>query len=285
MLHRKSYTGTELKNYLIATLRDKWGAETDALSRYVLREVLDVGMYEMVRGTSIDMDEGKINHIEGIVSRLNEGEPIQYILGYAYFLERKFMVNRHVLIPRPETEELVLLTIQHLTHPNPRILDIGVGSGCIGISLALETDVGTFTGVDNDTFVLEVARQNCAVWNIQMTPLKIDVLKEGIPATGFDIIISNPPYVLPSEKDHMKEHVLNYEPSRALFVPEENPLIFYERITKESERILNPQGMLIFEINESFGPQVQKIILQHHYSKVLIAQDIHGKDRFVFGKR
>lgn len=284
-MDRGSYTGKELRNYLITALQDKWGSETDALARYVLREVCRVGMNEIAVGESIVLDEEQGIKMEEIISRLKKGEPIQYILGYAYFLNRRFKVNRNVLIPRPETEELVMLACKHQPRSDPRILDIGVGSGCIGISLAIEMGVGTFTGIDKGPSELEVAQENSMALGIHMNGLIIDVLKERIPVNGFDVIISNPPYVLPSERLYMKEHVLHFEPHGALFVPEEHPLIFYRRIAEESERLLNPEGMLLLEINESFGQKVEHIVIQHHFSKVWVEQDIHGKDRFVLGKK
>ena len=210
-------------------------------------------------------------------------EPFQYILVYTYFLERKFKVSPEVIITRPETEELLHTNIKIYKHQSPGILDIGTGSGCIGISLALELKVNSFTGVDKSAFALKVANENARRFCVTMNSIHLDILKDKIRYAGFNIIASNPPYVRPSERKLMKKNVLDYEPSEALFVPEEDPLIFYKKIVANAEEILKPDGMLFFEVNEMYGEGVKKLLLDSNYKNVTLNQDIHGKDRFVYG--
>jgi release factor glutamine methyltransferase len=140
-----------------------------------------------------------------------------------------------------------------------------------------------FTGVDYDQSVIDVAEKNARSLGVKINALKLNVLKEPIPATGFDVVVSNPPYVLPSEKKQMKNNVLNFEPGSALFVPQDTPLIFYERITEHASNILNNNGMLFYEINESHGNEIRQLLEEKGFSSVAVKQDIHGKDRFVFG--
>jgi len=279
----KSYSGIEIFHRLAEALKPAWGGEAEALSRYILKEVLNFDFTDIVAKTSIELDSNKLRQLDEILHRLSRMEPIQYILGFAYFLNRKFVVTRDVLIPRPETEELVLLVLEKTTFDNPKILDVGVGSGCIGISLALETGVNAFTGLDRDQSIIDIAGSNAKAQGVNMNALRVNLLNEPIPDTGFDIIVCNPPYVLPSEKTHMRKNVLDFEPGKALFVPEDDPLIFYHRITEQAARILNPGGMLFYEINEQFGIEVNHLLEEWEFTGVEIKKDIHGKERFAFG--
>ena len=283
MFKTKSYSGIEIFHRLAEALKPAWGGEAEALSRYILKEVLNFDFTDIVAKTSIELDSNKLRQLDEILHRLSRMEPIQYILGFAYFLNRKFVVTRDVLIPRPETEELVLLVLEKTTFDNPKILDVGVGSGCIGISLALETGVNAFTGLDRDQSIIDIAGSNAKAQGVNMNALRVNLLNEPIPDTGFDIIVCNPPYVLPSEKTHMRKNVLDFEPGKALFVPEDDPLIFYHRITEQAARILNPGGMLFYEINEQFGIEVNHLLEEWEFTGVEIKKDIHGKERFAFG--
>ena len=188
-----------------------------------------------------------------------------------------------MLIPRHETEELVHTIIKIYKHQSPGILDIGSGSGCIGISLALELKVNSFTGIDKSSAALKLAEENARRFGVTMNSLQLDILKNKIQHPGFNLIASNPPYIRPSERKLMKKNVLDYEPSEALFVPEEDPLIFYKNIVANTEEILRPDGMLFFELNEMYGKEVKQLLLDSNYKNVTLNQDIHGKDRFVYG--
>jgi release factor glutamine methyltransferase len=284
MLKGKTPSGKQLYQYLADTLKPVWGEEAETLSKYLLKEIFDFSLTDIVTSKSIDLNDKSGNQLKKIIHRLKKREPIQYILGYSYFLDRKFMVTKDVLVPRPETEELVLWVLNQNHNENPRILDIGVGSGCIGISLAIETNVHTFTGLDYAKSIVDVAEKNAIELGVKMKALVADVLAYEIPDSGFDIIISNPPYVLPSEMKYMNKNILDFEPGRALYVPEDDPLVFYDRITEQAARILNSNGMLFFEINESSGVAVKQLLQNWGFSGVKLKKDIHDKDRFVMGR-
>jgi release factor glutamine methyltransferase len=283
MFNERTYTGREIYNKVSDILEPIWGQEAYALSKYMLTEVFDLKWIDLISSASIEMDKNLASQLGSIIERLLLMEPVQYILGYTYFLERKFKVSPEVLIPRPETEELVHTIIRIFKHQNPEILDIGTGSGCIGISLALELKVSSFTGVDKSALSLKVAEENARRYGVIMNSLHLDILKDKIQYSGFNIIASNPPYVRPSERKLMKKNVLDYEPSEALFVPEEDPLIFYKKIVANAEEILKSDGMLFFEVNEMYGEEVKQLLLDSNYKNVTLSQDIHGKDRFVYG--
>lgn len=285
MFDDKSYSGKEIYQILSEFLKPVWEEEAYALSKYLLTEVLEQQWLELITSPSIEIGKVMAKRIEKIAERLLDMEPIQYILGYTYFLDRKFDVSPDVLIPRPETEELVNTIINKCNIHYPRILDIGTGSGCIGISLALELETRTFTGIDNDPSALKVAESNARKYGVGMEPMRLDVLSHTLPLSEYDIVACNPPYVKPSEKKFMKKNVLDYEPSRALFVPEEDPLIFYRKIISQSLDILSPEGMLFFEMNELYGYEIKRLLIDSNYRDVKIDQDIHGKDRFVYGKK
>lgn len=285
MFEDKSYTGREIYQILSDFLKPAWEEEAYALSKYLLTEVLDHQWLEMISSPSIKIGKETADRIEKISERLINMEPIQYILGYTYFLDRKFKVTPDVLIPRPETEEMVNIIINKNKIQYPIILDIGTGSGCIGISLALQLGTQTFTGIDVDHLALKVAESNAREYDVGMNSVRLDVLKNTPPLSGYDIVASNPPYVKPSEKKFMKKNVLDHEPSQALFVPEEDPLIFYRKIISDSLDILNPEGMLFFEINELYGDEIKQLLKNSNYRDVRVGQDIHGKDRFAYAKK
>ncbi len=283
MFKERTYTGREIYKEVSENLEPLWGQEAYPLSKFVLTEVFDIKWMDLISSISVEMDKNLAVQLEKIIERLLLMEPVQYILGYTYFLERKFNVSPEVLIPRPETEELVHTIIRIFKHQNPEILDIGTGSGCIGISLALELKVSSFTGVDKSALALKVAEENARRYGVTINSLHLDILKDKIQHPGFNIIASNPPYVRPSERKLMRKNVLDYEPSEALFVPEEDPLIFYKKIVANAEEILRPDGMLFFEVNEMYGEVVKNLLLDSNYKNVTLNRDIHGKDRFVYG--
>jgi release factor glutamine methyltransferase len=214
-------------------------------------------------------------------SQLLEKKPIQYILGEAPFYGREFKVNASVLIPRNETEELVHLIIKENKKLNLRILDIGTGSGCIPISLALEIPSSKTFALDISKEALEVAKDNAKKHEESIIFFQVDILNEDIPVKDLDIIVSNPPYVCESEKSLMHENVLNFEPHLALFVKDNDPLVFYKIIAKKAKSALKSSGKLYFEINEAFGEKVQYLLEEQGYREISIIQDLNNKDRIV----
>lgn len=227
--------------------------------------------------------------LDQAIPRLLQHEPAQYILGFAWFYGRKFKVNSNVLIPRRETEELVHLIIQeNKNFRDLKIADICSGSGCIGISLALELKA--------QIHLLDISHEalNCALQNSQLfheiegkiSLIQADILLDSnfnlIPQ-NLDIIVSNPPYVRNSEKSEMKENVLQHEPHLALFVNDDNPLLFYKQIISLAGYKLKNQGRLYFEINEDFGQEIKLIMEKNGFNSVEIIKDLQGKDRMCKG--
>lgn len=219
------------------------------------------------------------------IQELLQNNPLQYILGEAHFYGRDFTVNENVLIPRPETEELVDWIIQESQEKDSlKVLDIGTGSGCIAISLALELKQAQISAWDISEEALEVARGNSKKLNARVTFQKVDILsfeKEGITPQKFDLIVSNPPYVTPSEKAEMRKNVLEFEPSLALFTPEENPLIFYECIANFAKKYLKPNGQLFFEINQYQGKPLMELLEINGFQSIELRQDLSGNARMM----
>ncbi|WP_200974953.1 peptide chain release factor N(5)-glutamine methyltransferase [Echinicola sp. 20G] len=218
---------------------------------------------------------------EPAVKELEKGRPIQYILGVGPFYGRDFKVNHSVLIPRNETEELVHLIINENPDQDLKILDIGTGTGCIPITLFLEMEAVKIAALDISKAALAIARQNATELNADIDFFERDILKEEIPIYGLDIIVSNPPYVRELEKAEMHQNVLEHEPQLALFVTDDDPLIFYRTIAKKSLDALVPHGKIYFEINEAFGHEMHQMMASLGYEAIKIHQDMQGKDRIL----
>ncbi|MFA5328874.1 MAG: peptide chain release factor N(5)-glutamine methyltransferase [Prolixibacteraceae bacterium] len=226
------------------------------------------------------------NEISKIIVRLKNHEPIQYILGQTEFYGLPFYTVPEVLIPRPETEELVQWIIQENKLVKPTILDIGTGTGCIPVSLRKNIPDSRVLACDISPVCIATARRNAKLNNCEISVFEYDILTQ-TPEVNFPelhIIVSNPPYVLESEKLQMEKNVLDFEPELALFVPDEKPLIFYERIADFALLHLKSQGKLYFEINEAFGSECSAMLQQKGFSEVILKKDIHGKDRMVCAK-
>jgi len=222
-----------------------------------------------------------------IIDRLNTHEPIQYILGETEFYGRRFSVNDSVLIPRPETEELVKYVVDktlRTQNSKPRtLLDIGTGSGCIAISLAKELPNFRVSAYDISEKALETAKKNAELNKADVTFEKVDILNPSftIHHSPFTIIVSNPPYVTKQEIDRMQKNVLDFEPHLALFVEDSEPLIFYEAIANFAFNNLTDNGLVAVEINETLGEETANVFKRKGFSEVEIIKDIHQKDRFV----
>ncbi len=218
---------------------------------------------------------------------LLRGEPLQYVLGEADFYGLKFKVNAHVLIPRPETEELVKLIIEHYaSSPDVSILDVGTGSACIAVSLKKHLLTAEVHACDVSAAALNVAQHNAKRNGVKVDFFHDDILNPTLQtALIYDVIVSNPPYVRFSEKTQMRPNVLNYEPELALFVQDETPLLFYEAIAVYAQTVLRKGGRLYFEINEAFGEEVVLMLRRKGFANVHLLQDIFGKDRIVWAER
>ncbi len=220
-----------------------------------------------------------------VLSQLRKEKPIQYILGTAQFMDMDFVVNEDVLIPRPETEELVRWIIDEHTDQNMafNILDIGTGSGCIAISLAKAFKNAKIFALDISNKALETAKLNARNNKVEIECIQSDILTTKSLKEKFDIIVSNPPYVRMLEKKLMKPNVIDNEPGIALFVSDDDPLVFYRRITHFAKSNLNKGGSLYFEINQYLGEET-KALLENGFSNIELRKDIFGNDRMVKGK-
>lgn len=212
---------------------------------------------------------------------LKKEVPIQYILGKTFFYGLNFEVNSNVLIPRPETEELVDWIVGSAKKKPLKILDIGTGSGCIAIALAKNLSQSEVYAIDISKSALNTAQENADLNGVKVNFLEADILQALNIEEHFDIIVSNPPYVLVSEKSLMKKNVLEYEPHKALFVENNDPLLFYERITKFAARNLKDGGLLFFEINETKAKETRQLLMNHGFTNIELKADFLGKDRMI----
>lgn len=253
--------------------------ESRQLARMLLEECIAIPFEKIIIDEVIALSKSEEKFLEGKIDQLLQYQPIQYVLGKAFFYGRDFIVNPDVLIPRQETEELINEIIIDNKKPGLKILDVGSGSGCIGISLALELKDAHISSLEIDSRTLEVTRANAKKHNVELDYILEDILTlETLPAK-YDIIVSNPPYVTEKEKELMSNNVLDHEPHKALFVPDEDPLLFYRYIVSMAKKQLLPNGKLYFEINEQFGPDILQLCKNEGSSLTKLVQDINGKDR------
>ena len=252
------------------------------LSEHILRmKRIDISqnLYAVVSGKKYDKFQIAIN-------RLQKYEPIQYILGDTEFYGLIFKVNHSVLIPRPETEELVAWIIDDFKNKKDiSILDIGTGSGCIAISLAKNLPNTKVYALDVSTEALKIAKQNADSNDVEIEFIEADILDWDFGEMQFDVIVSNPPYVRELEKESMSANVIDHEPHLALFVKDDDALLFYRNITKSSTKLLKPKGTLYFEINESLGAETKQLLLDSNFLDVTLKQDVFGKNRMVKGAK
>lgn len=255
--------------------------EISGLTRLLIENVTKSSIPALLSDKSKKITEEELLKIDKIVERLQKFEPIQYILGETEFYGIPFVVNENVLIPRPETEELVELILKENKTDQPRILDIGTGSGCIAISLKRHLPKSIVEGWDISKGALEVANLNSKNNSANVLFTQVDILGKYPNRLTFDIIVSNPPYVLDSEKSEMHTNVLKYEPHTALFVADSNPLLFYNRIADVSTQLLTNGGKLYFEINRMKGQETIKMLEDKGFSAIKLIKDISGNDRIV----
>ena len=255
--------------------------EAAALTRVVCCEMLGQRTVDYYLGKDITLSPNEEQTLQGILARLRNFEPLQYIQGCARFLNRDFRVEPGVLVPRPETEELVERMMGEL-EAGLHVLDVGTGSGCIAVTLALQLPGVRVAAWDVSPQALEVARANAAALGAEVDFALRDVLAyEPSDDEGYDVIVSNPPYVTEAEKCGMERNVLDWEPALALFVPDDDPLLFYRRIAALGLRMLHPGGRLYFEINRAYGPHTVAMLCGMGYDEVRLLKDLSGNDRFV----
>ena len=254
--------------------------EVQAMIRVICEDVFNYDPVDVALRQESELPDFAPERIADIIARLRRHEPLQYIVGSARFHGHRFAVTPAVLIPRPETEQLVDLIIDENEGSDLRVLDMGTGSGCIAISLARALKFAQVDALDVSRDALEVARKNAADLKVKVRFFESDMLSPQ-PAARYDIIVSNPPYVCWSERDAMDRNVKDYEPGQALFVPDNDPLLFYKAIVPYAAQSLERGGKLYLEINQRFGNEVKRLMQDNGFDEVRIIEDSYGKVRFV----
>jgi len=257
--------------------------EVDAFFFRTIEALLQLKLMDFFTNEDEIINEKDLQTLKTIVGRLQKEEPIQYILGTTEFYGYQFKVNSNVLIPRPETEELVSWVLEEVknTEEELRVLDIGTGSGCIAITLKKELSSLEVNAIDISEKALETAKNNANFNQAGVKFIQHDILSNRQLDYTFDIIVSNPPYVRELEKKEMKTNVLNNEPHLALFVEDDNPLVFYERIADFGIKHLNKNGLLFFEINQYLGNKTKQMLIEKGYKNSILKKDLFGNDRMI----
>lgn len=241
-----------------------------------IEKILGYSKSDCIIHSNQELTNDNIISFENIINDLKQNIPIQYILGEAHFYDLKFKVNSSTLIPRGETEELVQYI---LIHDFTSVLDIGTGSGCIAISIAKNSN-SKITAIDNSIEALEIAKSNAILNSVKINFVLSDVFNFS-DTKKYDLIVSNPPYVLESEKKIMDKNVLDYEPHNALFVSDNDPLVYYNEIAKIATNNLNKNGLLFFEINENYSKQIIELLSNLNFVDIELKKDINGRDRII----
>ena len=258
--------------------------EVESFIALAFEDVLEYSRVDTIMNANEVIPFQYIERFFGILESLQKFQPIQYILGKTVFYGLPIQVNSHVLIPRPETEELVHWILKDEWKDGITVVDLGTGSGCIALSLKDHLKNADVHGVDVSIEALNVAKRNAVKNNLKVDFFQFDILKqESLGFTKYDIMVSNPPYVRMSEKEWMEKNVLNHEPHPAIFVDEEEPLIFYRKIVDLAEGNLKKGGKIFFEINEAHGAEVVQLLEDRGYESVTLKKDYNGKDRMVSG--
>lgn len=255
---------------------------------WMIRDIFDYlkgySAVDLVMRRDDELSDFIISKVEAIVQRLLNDEPLQYILGFAHFGGHKFIVTPATLIPRPETQELVDIIINENKQSDLTILDIGTGSGCIAISLARALKFPIVNAVDISANALEVASKNAEILRVKIAFRQEDALSMPQENARYNIIVSNPPYIIDDEKSQMERNVLDYEPAGALFVPNNDPLRFYRAIAQFAQTALTNDGRLYFEINPLFATELRDMLKKSGFAEIEIIKDLQGRNRFAKAK-
>ena len=287
-----------LKNYktiFISELTSIYDeVEAESFFYLSLEKLHNLKRIDLALQPNFELTEIEVDNWNNILDDLKSQKPIQYILGETEFYGLPFLVNENVLIPRPETEELVQLIIaesQMIKKGTIRILDIGTGSGCIAVSLAKNLPHAEVYAIDVSEKALKVAQKNAEINQVSISFIQTNILETNNltqlstnnqqPTTEFDIIVSNPPYVRHLEKEEIKKNVLDYEPHLALFVEDNDALLFYRKIAQLSKKSLTQNGKLYFEINQYLGKETVELLQELEYKNIKLLKDIYGNDRMI----
>jgi len=261
------------------------GLEIDSFFKLLSEAYLNLSPVEIVLQADMEIEPAIQEKFSAALKRLKAYEPIQYIIGRTEFFGLPLKVNPDTLIPRPETEELVKLTLQEVAEANTaeklRILDIGTGAGCIAVALAKNLPDAEISAMDVSEEALKVAEENAKINKVDVHYFQGDILTmESLPEK-YHFIVSNPPYVRLSEKRMMDSNVVDFEPELAIFVTDEDPLLFYRKIAQLAKRQLTENGKLIFEINEYLGEDLLALIIDEGFENIHLIKDIYGKNRML----
>lgn len=274
----------EYRDSLLQQFRESFPeGEAVALTRIVLEDVAHYTPVDVALRKDTEIPPSLVEKSIKVAQRVCSGEPIQYVLGTARFYGGSIKVTPDVLVPRPETEQLVDIIAQKWRNrTDMQVLDICTGSGCIAVALASVLPFSKVTATDISEKVLNVARENAGLWKVKVNFVLSDALAQSNPdKRTYNIIVSNPPYICSSEAQEMDKNVLDHEPHLALFVPDNDPLKFYRPITENASRMLVPGGYLYFEINPAYSNQIAGLLNKSGFSDVNTITDIHGKKRFI----
>ncbi len=283
----------QIRFYLLNELRQRYPEnESDSITRLILEHAgfpLSICLLEPEKVTPSSV----ISQINKIVDEIHAGRPIQYILGQTQFCTIKVRVDESVLIPRPETEEMIYLIASEDKQKFRRIIDLGTGSGCIALALKHHFPDAVVTGLDVSKKAVFIAEQNGRLNSLEVKWVEGNLLNGGdLPSAGtlnkkevFDLVVSNPPYVLESEKKLMEDNILQHEPGTALFVKDDDPLLYYRAILGFCEKHLVSGGQLWVEINERFGSKIATLFENAGYQQVVVLKDIHEKDRYINARK
>ncbi|EAR11568.1 putative protoporphyrinogen oxidase [Polaribacter irgensii 23-P] len=293
---KKNMKLKEFKFLFFEALSDNYpSTEIESFFFILMEEKLQLKRIDTVLNPDLIIGDVLVTSLKKIIDRLQKEEPIQYILGNTEFYGLPFLVNKNTLIPRPETEELVSWVLHeikeiHGEHKNKAtnaietpltILDIGTGTGCISVSLAKNSPQSEITAIDNSATALHIAKKNALLNNVAVNFIQLDILKTTELPQKFDIIISNPPYVRELEKVEINKNVLANEPHLALFVSDENPLLFYDKIADLAIQGLTKNGLLFFEINQYLAKETIKMLTKKGFHSIQLKKDLFGNDRML----
>ncbi len=278
----------DCRKYYAGELEKIYGSnEANALIMILLEHYFGIDRMKIALEPEMRLSESEMLTLHFAVKELLKNKPVQYILGETEFCGMRFMVDENVLIPRPETEEMVMMiahSVETMCTSSVHILDIGTGSGCIAISLAKLLKNSVVTAVDVSEKALEVAKKNAKANGVDVKFILDNILNprnQELIDNQYDIIVSNPPYVCESEKSEMRANVLDYEPSTALFVSDSDPLVFYRKILEFAQNTLKPDGEVWFEINEKFGTEMNNLCQEKGFQNVEIIKDFRERDRIL----
>jgi release factor glutamine methyltransferase len=290
----------QYRNYFNETLKTIYPiTEIDSFFFLLLEEYLGFRRVDIVLKSDFKITQETLNLLQSATKQLEQEVPLQYIIGKTEFYGLPFVVNKHVLIPRPETEELVAWVVsessrfktfntstkQTTDKKQLKILDIGTGSGCIPISLKKQLPFAKISAIDISEEALSVAKKNAVLNNVDIHFILQDILKTVALDQHYDIIISNPPYVRELEKKELKNNVLKNEPHVALFVENDNPLIFYAKIAELAKNYLNKNGLLFFEINQYLGTETIDLVNKKGLKNIQLKKDMFGNNRIVVASK